>query len=313
MDSTSTFWLPPAGSTTASDVDPLFNFILYASSAMFLVVTIGVVYFAWRYRRRKKAGLLTAPTHSTPLELIWTIIPTILVVIIFVWGMKTYIQEHVVPRDALEIKGTGQKWFWSFDYPNGASSVNDLVVPVGRPIRMLLSSKDVIHGFYVPSFRVKMDVLPNRYTVAWFQATRPGDYQLFCTQYCGKGHSEMLGTIKVVSDLQYTHWLDSSSNLGQGLTPEEYGKQLYKTKACITCHNLEGPRLVGPTFKGKFGSMELLADGQQVLVDENYIRESILIPKAKVVKGFDPVMPTYQGLLKDKQIDALIAFIKSLK
>lgn len=313
MDSTSSLWLPPAGSTLAGEIDPLFNFILYACTVFFAIVVFGIIYFGWRYRRRRQAGLVEAPTHNTALELVWTILPTILLAILFVWGTKSFIRMHVAPKDALEIKATGQKWFWSFDYPNGATTVNELVVPVHKPVKLLLSSKDVIHSFYVPNFRIKMDALPNRYTIAWFEAIRSGEYQIFCAEFCGKGHSEMLGTVRVVGDLQYARWLDSSASMGEGLAPEEYGKQLFKAKACYTCHSVDGSKLVGPSLLGRFGTQETMKGGEVITVDENYLRESLLNPKAKVVNGFDPVMPTYQTILKDKQIDALIAYIKSLK
>ncbi|MEW6051536.1 MAG: cytochrome c oxidase subunit II [Candidatus Zixiibacteriota bacterium] len=313
MDSTGTLWLPPANSTIAGEVDPLFHFILYGSIAMFAIVAAGILYFSWRYRRRGADRLNAAATHNTPLEIIWTVIPTILVMIVFVWGFKTFIKMHVAPKDALEIKVTAQKWFWTFDYPTGANSVNDLVVPLGKPVKLLMSSRDVIHSCFVPNFRIKQDVLPNRYTITWFEATKAGTYDMFCTEFCGKGHSEMLGKVRVVSDREYLAWQDANAQLGTGLTPEEYGAQLYKSKACFTCHSVDGTRLVGPSFKGRFGQREQMTDGAQLLVDENYIRESILQPKAKVVTGYDPVMPTYQGVLKDQQIDALIAYIKSLK
>ncbi len=313
MDSTGTLWLPPGNSTIAGEVDPLFDFILYASVIMFIIVVAGMAYFSWRYRRRKTDGLVTGATHNTALEIIWTAIPTILILIVFVWGFKTFMRMHVAPKDAIEVKLTAQKWFWTFDYPSGANSVNELMVPVDKPIKLLMSSKDVIHSFFVPNFRVKMDVLPNRYTVAWFEATKVGDYDLFCTEFCGKGHSEMRGTIKVVSEREYNAWQEASSGSGEGMTLEEFGAKLYKSKACVTCHTLDGNKLVGPSFKGKFGTMEHLTDGQQVLIDENYMRESILLPKAKIVSGFEPVMPTYQGILKDRQIDALIAYLKTIK
>jgi cytochrome c oxidase subunit 2 len=213
----------------------------------------------------------------------------------------------------MEIKVTGQKWFWSFDYPQGANTVNELTVPVGKPVKLLLSSRDVLHSFYVPNFRIKMDVLPNRYTVAWFEATAVGDYQIFCTEYCGKGHSEMLAKVKVLGEREFATWLESSAGMGEGMSLEEFGAQLYKSRACVTCHTLDGVKLVGPSFKGVFGREETMTDGKRFTVDENYIRESILDPRAHIVNGYDPVMPTYQGILKDRQIDALIAFIKTLK
>lgn len=313
MDMVSSPWLPSAASTQAGDVDALFNFILYASIAFFLIVLVGVVVFAWRYRRRGKAGLTSGKDHSLALEITWTAIPIVLIIIVFIWGFRGYMRANVVPNDALEVKVTGQKWFWSFDYPEGASAVNELVVPVHKPIKLLMSSKDVIHSFFVPNFRVKMDVLPNRYTMAWFEATAEGTYPLYCAEYCGKGHSEMLGTVRVVNDSTYNAWLESSTVLGEGLSLEEYGEQLYTAKACVTCHSLDGTIKEGPSFRGLYGTQTLLQDGARVTVDENYVRESILNPRAKIVNGFQPVMPTFQGILKDRQVDALIAYIKSLR
>jgi cytochrome c oxidase subunit 2 len=221
---------------------------------------------------------------------------------------------HIAPKDALEIKVTGQKWFWVFDYPNGANSMNDLVVPVGKPVKLLMSSQDVIHSFFVPDFRVKMDVLPNRYTITWFEALNEGEYEIFCTEYCGKGHSEMLGKVKVLSEEDYAKWLSSAAaDIPEGASLEEVGAKLYTSKACVTCHSLDGTPGVAPSFLNKFGSQEQLTNGTNILVDENYVRESILNPQAKVVLGFQPVMPTYQGVLTDRQIDALIAYLKTLK
>jgi cytochrome c oxidase subunit 2 len=219
---------------------------------------------------------------------------------------------NVTPANAMEVKVTAQKWFWTFNYKEGASTTNELVVPVNRPVKLLMSSQDVIHSFFVPSFRVKMDVLPNRYTTLWFEAPDAGEYDLFCTEYCGKGHSEMIGKVKVVSDAEYSNWLASSS-AGSDLPPEEYGQELYKSKACFTCHSLDGTPSVGPTFKGIFGRSEKMTDGSTIVVDENYIRKSVLEPQAQVVEGFQPVMPTYQGVVNNEQIDALIAFLKTVK
>jgi cytochrome c oxidase subunit 2 len=313
MDTTGTIFLPPGQSTVSGQVDSLFYFILYMSIFFFVIVVALSAYFVIRYRRRGKFKKTSGVTYNVPLEIAWTVIPLILVMIIFAKGFNAYMRLNIVPKDALEIKVTGQKWFWSFDYAEGASSVNELVVPVDRPIKLLLSSKDVIHSFYVPDFRIKMDVLPNRYTITWFQAKNVGEYNLFCAEYCGRGHSQMIGTVKVVNEREFADWLEAGSGSGEGVSPVELGAKLYKSKACFTCHTTDGSPKVGPSFKGVFGNETELEGGAKVKVDENYVRESILEPRAKVVKGFQPVMPTYQGLLKDKQIDALIAYIKSLE
>ena len=219
---------------------------------------------------------------------------------------------NVSPAESIQIKATGQKWFWQFDYENGASSTNDLVVPVGKPVELLLSSQDVVHSFYVPNFRIKMDVLPNRYTLTWFEAPYEGEYDLFCAEFCGTSHSKMIGKVKVVSEREYNEWLEASSNPGEGLSLEEYGAKLYQSKACVTCHSIDGSPNTGPTFSGLMGRTEQFTDGSSISADENYLRESILNPQAKVVQGFQPVMPTYQGILKDREIDALVTYLKSL-
>lgn len=312
MDSTGTVWLPSASSTLASDVDSLFYFIFYLSVVFFVIVTVGCLYLAVKYRRRGKRELTSGVDHSTALEVTWTVIPTILVFVIFAWGFKDFLRMHVVPKDAMEIKVTGQKWFWSYEYPDGTTTVNDLTVPVGKPIKLLMDSKDVIHSFFVPNFRVKMDVLPNRYTIIWFEANEVGEFNQFCTEYCGKGHSEMIGKVFVKTEQQFNEWMTANSNPGEGLTLEEFGEKLYKDKACMTCHNLDGTAGQGPTHVGIWGKTETMTSGETVTVDENYMRESILNPAAKIVSGFQPIMPAYQGILKDREVDALVAYMKSL-
>ena len=314
MDTTGSFWMPPEHSTIAGDVDALFYFILYASIAMFIIVMGATTFFAFRYKRRtEKHGTTSGIDHNTKLEILWTAIPTILVFIVFIWGFKTFIKMNVVPKDAYEIKVNGQKWFWSFDYPDGGNSVNELVVPVDKPVKLLMASKDVIHSFFIPNFRVKMDVLPNRYSITWFEAHTIGEYNLFCTEFCGKGHSEMIGKVKVVSQEDFEKYAEDLAFSGEGMTLEDFGAKLYVQKACVTCHKIDGSNSTGPPWNNLFGKEEKLSDGTAVIVDENYIRESILNPNAKVTLGYQAVMPTYQGILKEKQIDALIAFIKSLQ
>lgn len=312
MDTTGTIFFPPGGSTLAGDVDSLFYFIYYASAVLFSIVIGLTILFAIRYRRRQQTGKTYGKDHNFALEVTWTVIPTILILIVFVWGFRTYMRMNVVPRDAMEVKVTGQKWFWSFTYAEGANSVNELIVPVNRPVKLLMSSKDVIHSFYVPNFRMKMDVLPNRYTITWFEATRAGEFDLFCTEYCGKGHSEMIGRVKVLGEREYAEWAAAGAGPAAGETVADYGRRLYQSRACNTCHSIDGSRNVGPTFQGIFGRQEAMQAGGFITVDENYIRESILNPQAQVVAGFQPVMPTYQGILRDQEIDALIAFMKSL-
>lgn len=313
MDSLTSSIMPPAGSTISGEVDALFSFILYTSTAILALVTGAIIFFVIKYRRRGDAVRTSGVDHNLALEITWTVLPLILIVIVFVWGFETFVRMHIVPANAMEIKVTAQQWFWSFEYPNGATSVNDLVVPVDQPIKLLMSSRDVIHSFFVPDFRTKMDVLPNRYSIAWFEATRAGEYVLFCTEFCGKGHSKMTGKVTVLSDSAYNVWLEEGSGQAQGESLADYGGRLFTERACITCHRLDGKADIGPSLAGLFGKTEVLEDGSSIEVDENYLRESLLEPSAKVTAGFKPIMPTYQGILKDRDIDALIEFMKSLE
>ena len=313
MDTTGTLFMPPGSSTIAPEVDALFNFILYGSTVMFLIVVIAMVFLVIRYRAKQKDTLTKAATHNLKLELTWSIIPTILVIIIFFWGFNIYLKMYVPPRDAYEIKVTGQKWSWIFDYPNGATTVGELNVPRGKPIKLLISSKDVIHSFFVPDFRIKMDALPNRYTVTWFEAPNPGSHNLFCAEYCGTSHSSMIGRVNVMGEREFDEWLESNSHVGEGMSLEEYGEQLFTNKACATCHRIDGTAFTGPALNDIYMLKAHMSDGSEVTVDENYIRESILNPQAKIVAGYQPVMPTFQGILDDRQVDALVAYIKSLK
>lgn len=314
MDTTSTFWMPTAASTIAGETDALFYFIFYVALFFFVLIVGLTIFFTLKYRRREgvsREGETPPPSHNSVMETAWIVVPTILVMVVFFWGFRGYLKSSIVPAEAMEVKVTGQKWFWTFDYPEGASTVNELVVPIGKPVKLLLSSRDVIHSFFIPVFRIKHDALPNRYGITWFEATTTGTFDIFCAEYCGDKHSQMIGKVKVVSEQDYKIWLETAADAGKGLTPAEYGEKLYKSKACITCHSIDGTPNNGPSFKGVFGHEVHLADGKTVVADENYIRESILTPGAKVVAGFQPIMPTFQGILKDKELDALEAFIKA--
>ena len=306
-----TFLLPPGSSTVSGDVDRLFYFILAVTIFFFVLVVALTIYFTVKYRRKGEVEKTAGIDKNIPLEIAWTAVPLILVIIIFAIGFKVFIIQSVAPGDSIEVKVTGQQWLWTFTYPDGSNSTNDLVVPVNKSIKLLMSSRDVIHGFYVPDFRIKLDVVPNHYTVMWFKAPKTGDHDIFCTQYCGTGHSSMLGKVKVVSETDYAQWLKTQAAPATG-SPVELGKQLYQSKGCSACHTIDGSPSVGPTWKGVYGSTVPLSNGSSVKADENYIRESILVPGAKIVKGFPNVMPTFQGTLKDTEIDALVGYIKSL-
>jgi cytochrome c oxidase subunit II len=312
MDSTGSFLLPPSSSTIAPEVDTLFYTILGVSIFFFVIVISLAIFFTLKYRRRGQANLNIQSDHNTSLEIVWTVIPLIIVMIIFVMGFRVYLKQYVAPKDAIEIKVTAQRWTWNFSYPNGTNG-NELVVPVGKPVKLLMSSVDVIHGFYIPDFRIKQDVLPNRYTTVWFEAPDPGEHIITCTQYCGLGHSAMMSKVRVLSQNEYAKWLAiSASGPAPGVSPEKYGESLYKSKGCVSCHTIDGTASVGPTFKNLYGTKVALESDKVMTVDENYIRTCILEPDKIRVKGFPPVMPTFQGTLNDKDIDAIIAFIKSM-
>lgn len=313
IDTLGTAWMPSQASTVAPDVDALYYFIYWLSVIFFAIVVGATFFFVVKYRRRGEATTTSGVDHNLTLEIIWTAIPTILVMIIFVWGFKGFVRLYVVPAHAMQVNVTAQKWFWTFDYPEGVNAVNELIVPVDKPVKLLMSSKDVIHSFFVPNFRIKQDIVPNRYQIIWFEATQTGTFNLFCTQYCGKGHSEMVGKVIVKTQKEYQDWIDQASGPVAGETMADYGKKLYTSRACNTCHSIDGTPNTGPTFKGAYGRTETLADGTTIVVDENYIRESLLEPTKKVVSGFQPVMPTYQGILKQQQIDALIEFLKTVQ
>jgi len=311
-DGGATFWMPTQSSTIAGEVDWLFNLILGISVFFFVLIVVVMLVFVVKYRRRE--GWETAPestSHNTLLELTWTGIPIAIVVVIFFFGFKSYLNISTPPANAYQIQVSGQKWNWSFTYPNGYVDQN-LHVPADRPVELLMTSVDVIHSFYVPAFRVKMDVVPGRYTKAWFEATMPGEFNIFCAEYCGTGHSDMSAMVIVHPSGEFGPWLEKASNFLLTMTPEEGGRKLYEIRGCAQCHSVDGGPRTGPTFFKLFGKDEKLNDGSTINVDENYIRESLLEPNAKVVAGFEAVMPTYQGRLKDDEIGALIAYIKSL-
>ncbi|NDC82376.1 cytochrome c oxidase subunit II [bacterium] len=306
--------MPKAASTFAPNIDGLFNFILYGSILLFVGILIVTALFIIKYRKRPGYSPPSGPhiTHNTFLELAWTVPPLILTIFIFYWGFTGFLDMAVAPKNSLDISVTGKKWMWQFEYKNGTKTLGEIVVPVNTPVSLIMSSEDVIHSFYVPNFRIKRDVIPNRYTKQWFEATRTGTFQIFCTEYCGDGHSQMLGVIRVVSADDYEKWLANAGSADDGLPPEKLGEKLYTSKGCVACHSVDGTNKIGPTWKGLFGKTRAYAGGSTV-ADENYIKESIENPTAKVVTGYQPVMPSFKGLLNDKEIAGVIAYIKTLK
>jgi cytochrome c oxidase subunit 2 len=300
------FW-PEAASTNAGNVDALYIFLLMVSGIMTLMIFSVLIIFAIRFRRRK--GLRAEQIEgSVPLEITWSIIPFCVMMVFFVWGAVLYFQERTPPQDALEVYTVAKQWMWKFEHKGGQREINELHVPVGRDIKVILTSQDVIHSFFVPAFRIKQDVLPGRYTTLWFRATKAGTYHLFCSQYCGTQHSGMIGWVVVMEPSDYEAWMSGS---GGNQPLAETGQKLFNDLGCITCHRSDTQGR-GPDLAGIFGKNVVLQDGRTVAVDENYIRESILEPSSKVVQGFKPVMPTFQGQVSDEQLNALVDYVKSL-
>ncbi len=311
-DGGATIWMPPQSSTISGEVDWLFNFILGISVVFFVLIVVVMMVFVVKYRRREgRETASPSASNSVFLEMAWMAISIVVVVIIFFFGFKSYLNISTPPANAYEIQVAGQKWDWSFTYPNGYVD-QDLHVPADRPVELVMTSVDVIHSFYVPAFRVKKDVVPGRYTNVWFEATKPGEYNIFCAEYCGTGHSDSSAMVIVHPSGEFGPWLEKASNFLLTMTPEEGGRKVYEIRGCQQCHSVDGSPRTGPTFFKVFGKEETLADGSIITVDENYIRESVLEPNAKVVAGFEPVMPTYQGRLRDDEIAALTAYFRSL-
>jgi cytochrome c oxidase subunit 2 len=297
---------PEQASTTAGHVDALYIFLLIVCGMMTLLIFICLVYFAARFRHRP--GVPAEQIEgSTPLEITWSIIPFLVFMVIFAWGAVVYFKERTPPDDSTEVYVVAKQWMWKLEHAEGQREINELHVPVGRDVKLIMTSQDVIHSFYIPAFRIKQDVLPGRYTVEWFRATKPGTYHLFCAEYCGTQHSGMVGDIVVMAPAQYETWMNGGSTGPLSAT----GEKIFAELGCSTCHRTDTQGR-GPNLQGVFGKPVQLEDGRTVTADENYVRECILDPGAKRVKGFQPIMPTFQGLVSEEQVNALVAYIKSI-
>lgn len=306
-----TWFLPPARSTVAASHDGLYNFVLWMSVAWLILIAGLLVYFVIKYRRKSPYDKPVGPTHSTAIELGWTLPPLILVMIIFVWGFRGFMDLNQVPNSAYQVLVNASKWNWSFTYGGGESD-KILHVPVDTPISLVLTSTDVIHSFYVPEFRVKKDVVPGRYNKTWFQATQVGEYNLFCAEYCGQQHSQMITKVIVESMEDFQAYLVERGKWWEGEKPADVGKTVYRDRGCVQCHSLDGTPGTGPTWKDVFGSERKFADGTTRVADEDYIRESILNPGRDLVEGFGNNMPTFQGQIKDPEIAGVIEYLKSI-
>ena len=301
--------LPEQASSLAGQVDSLYLWLVGISVFFSLLIAALILVFAVRYRRRAPREVGSRFDSSLLLEVTWSVIPLLIVLGTFFWGAKLYFGMFRPPADAVEYFVTGKQWMWKIQHPTGQREINQLHVPIGVSIKLTMTSEDVIHSFFVPAFRVKADVLPGRYTTLWFKATEKGTYHLFCTEYCGAEHPKMIGQVVVMDREEYQAWLAGGAT---GVSMAAAGEQLFTQLACSTCHKADATGR-GPVLVGVFGSQVRLANGSTLIADENYLRESILNPMARVVYGYQPVMPTYQGQLSEEGLLQLISYLKTQK
>ncbi len=351
--------MPITASSVAARWDSLYEFLIWMSIVFFLIVVGGMFYFIFKYPRTKsqKPEYIT---HNNVLEAVYIAIPTVLLMGIFVWGYSVYRDMVNAPSNAMEVRAIGKQWLWQFQYANGRSTVNELYVPLNRPVKMILSSDDVLHGFFIPNFRVKSDVVPGMYTSVWFEAKVPGKHHIFCTAYCGTSHSGMIAKLIVLTPEQWTQWeagkkiqlaeipdsrdwvkqqdvaaREAQPQVGEGVanagfvrqTLAQQGRGVFEQKGCVACHaggdltgatgsmraGLVSGHKIGPALKGLYGTDRPLVDGKVAKVDDNYLRESIEYPNAKLAQGYSGVMPTFKGLLSETELNAVITYIKELK
>jgi len=299
---------PDQASTFAKDVDALYFFIFAVSAFFALVVAVSILYFGVRYHKTHEGDIGARIEGSLPLELVWSVIPTVIAMVMFGWGASVFYHLRRPPDQAMQIYAVGKQWMWKFQHLEGQREINQLHVPAGRPVKITISSEDVLHSLYFPAFRTKMDAIPGRYTELWFEATTPGTYHMFCTEYCGTNHAGMIGSVTVLEPSAFQAWLQGGSQEG---SLAQRGARLFESLACNSCH-LDTGRGHGPSLKDIVGKTETLEDGSTVVVDDAYLRESILSSQAKIVRGFKPLMPTFQGLISEENLVALIEHVKSM-
>lgn len=299
---------PERASTVAQRVDMLYFFLLAVATFFTVLIFCSIVYFAIKYRRGKKIDRTVKKDKVWLLELAWSLIPLGLTMIMFAWGARLFFTLHQPPDNCLEVDVVGKQWMWRIQHAEGKREINTLHVPVGQPVRLRMISEDVIHSLYIPAFRIKQDLLPGRYTEVWFEATKTGQYDLYCAEYCGTSHSRMRGRVVVMEPTQYAEWLEGSTDE----TPEVAGKRLFEELRCQTCHVAEGGGRC-PSLVDLYASQVPLTGEAAVVADDDYLRESILEPNAKVVAGYQKLMPTYQGQISEEEILQLIAYLKTLR
>lgn len=307
-------FLPEQASTFAEQVDTLYFVLIGLSSTITIVIVALIVYFGIKYRRRSVADRSNPVTTSLKLELAWMGGLLILALITFTWSARLYFHMYRPPSDTLDIYVVGKQWMWKFQHPSGQREINELHVPVNRPIKLIMSSEDVIHSFYVPAFRVKHDVIPGTFVTAWFEATQVGEYHLFCAEYCGALHAGMIGRVIVMDQRDYQVWLSAGGAAAgppAGASLAEAGEELFQNLGCSSCHRMDDSG-VGPPLAGLFGQPVPLESGEIVIADEAYIRESIYFPQEKIVAGYPPVMPAYEGQISEEEMLQLVAYITSL-
>ena len=300
---------PPSASTVAVEMDLLYLFITVVCAFFTVLVAALVVYFTLKYRRKNPDDVGADIHGSLSLELAWTFIPFVLSMVMFGWGASLFFRLASPPANAMELFVVGKQWMWKVQHPEGVREINEMHIPVGRPIRITLGSEDVLHDYSIPAFRVKMDAVPGKLTTMWFEATKVGTYHIFCAEYCGTKHSGMIGQVIVMTPQDYEAWLAGGRSTG---TAVQNGERLFTDLACITCHKTDSSGR-GPSLLGVFGSSVTLTDGRKVTADENYLRESIMNSQAKVVQGYQGIMPAFQGMVTEENLLQLIAYIKTLK
>jgi cytochrome c oxidase subunit 2 len=298
---------PEQASTLAPRVDNLYFFIVAVTAFFGIVTSVIVIWFAMKYRTNDPLKIGARITGSIPLELAWSIIPFAISIVIFVWAADVFFDIYRPPDQTLEIYATGKRWMWRFQHLDGKSEINELHVPVGRAVKVTFTSEDVLHSLYFPAFRTKADAIPGRYSSVWFNATDVGEYHIFCAEYCGTKHSGMIGRVVVMEPALYQAWL--SGDTGEG-TLASRGERLFTDLACVTCHLDDGSGR-GPSLVNRFGAQQTLQTGEVITVDDSYVRESILTPQQKIVAGYQPLMPTFQGMVNEESVMALIEYVKT--
>ncbi len=301
-------FFPEQASVQAAQVDAIYFFMVAVTAFFSLLIASLIVLFAIKYRRRHKDEIGADIHGSLALELLWTVIPFFITMVMFAWGAKVFFDIYRPPAGAMEVYIVGKQWMWKAQHLDGMREINELHVPVGRPVKLTMGSEDVLHSFYIPSFRVKADVIPGRLNVLWFTATKPGKYHLFCAEYCGTKHSGMIGWVYAMEPTEFQTWLGGGSTSD---TPAAAGEKLFTDLACISCHR-DDAQARAPQLKGLFGHTVQLQGGGTAVADESYIRESIVNPQAKIVNGYPPLMPTFQGMVTEEQLLQLIAYVRSL-